>query len=180
MGHEAKWEYSRAVYERYRTANRKVKQLMLNEFCLNTGYHRKYAIRLLNGPPPGKQAERKSRGRRPHYGKQVLSILAAIWEAAGYPWSVRLRALLPSWMPWIRKRFQLNPGIEKRCVLSVALRKWGRFYAPASFARRRRKGARLRLRSSTEKASGSKWSPSHSSSSSCWSWSGSLIASSRL
>ena len=52
-------------------------------------------------------------------------------------------------------------------VLSVALRNWGRFYAPASFARRRRKGARLRLRSSTEKASGSKWSPSHSSSSSC-------------
>src|SRR6266436_8925062 len=60
---------------------------MLNEFCLNTGYHRKYAIRLLNGPPPGKQPERRPRGRRPRYGQQLLSILAAIWEAAGYPWS---------------------------------------------------------------------------------------------
>ena len=48
MGHEAKWEYSRAVYERYRTANRKVKQLMLNEFCLNTGYHRKYVMLFYN------------------------------------------------------------------------------------------------------------------------------------
>jgi hypothetical protein len=35
--------------ERYHKAERKAKQGMLNEFCLNTGYHRKYAIRLLTG-----------------------------------------------------------------------------------------------------------------------------------
>ena len=65
LGHKAKWEYFRAVYERYRNAGREAKQVMLNEFCLNTGYNRKYAIRLLNGPPPGKQAERRrARGRR--------------------------------------------------------------------------------------------------------------------
>jgi hypothetical protein len=67
---------------------------MLNEFCRNTSYHRKYAIRLLNGPPPGKQPERRPRGRRPHSGQQPLSISAAIWEAAGYPWPLRLKALL--------------------------------------------------------------------------------------
>jgi hypothetical protein len=33
----------------------------------------------------------------------VLSVLAAVWAVAGYPWSVRLKALLPSWLPWIRK-----------------------------------------------------------------------------
>jgi len=99
LGHKAKWEYFRAVYERYHKAGREAKHLMLNEFCLNTGYHRKYAIRLLNGTPPGKQPERRRRGRRPRYGPQVLSVLAAIWEAAGYPWSVRLKALLPNWMP---------------------------------------------------------------------------------
>ncbi len=43
MGHKAKWEYFRAVYERYRKAGREAKQVMLNEFCLNTGYNRKYA-----------------------------------------------------------------------------------------------------------------------------------------
>ena len=52
MGHKAKWEYFRAVYERYHKAGREAKQMMLNEFCLNTGYHRKYAIRLLNRAPP--------------------------------------------------------------------------------------------------------------------------------
>ena len=84
MGHKAKWEYFRAVYERYHKAGREAKQMMLNEFLsLNTGYHRKYAIRLLNGAPPGKQPERRRRERRPRYGPQVLSVLAAIWEAAG-------------------------------------------------------------------------------------------------
>ena len=51
MGHQTKWEYLRAIYERYRQAGHRVKHVILNEFCLNTGYHRKYAIRLLNGPP---------------------------------------------------------------------------------------------------------------------------------
>src|ERR1700732_5457975 len=77
---------------------------------------RKYAIRLLNGPPPGKQAKPRPRGRRPQYGRQTLSILAAIWEAAGYPWSVRLKALLPSWMPWIRKHYRLSRELEKQLL----------------------------------------------------------------
>jgi hypothetical protein len=34
-------EYFRAVHERYQQAGREAKDLMLNEFCLNTGYHRK-------------------------------------------------------------------------------------------------------------------------------------------
>src|SRR5260370_2446909 len=38
--------------------------------------------------------------------------LTSVWEAAGYPWSVRLKALLPGWMPWIRKRFKLSPEIS--------------------------------------------------------------------
>jgi hypothetical protein len=45
------------------------------------------------------------RGRT--YGSQVITILKVIWAAADYPWSVRWKALLPEWMPWIRRRFQL-------------------------------------------------------------------------
>ena len=39
MGPRAKWEYFRVVYVRYREAVRESKHLILNEFCLNTGYH---------------------------------------------------------------------------------------------------------------------------------------------
>ena len=137
MGHKAKWEYFRAVYERYRKAGREAKQVMLNEFCMNTGYNRKYAIRLLNGPPPGKQAERRPRGRGPRYGPQVLSILAAIWEAAGYPWSVRLKALLPSWMPWIRKRYRMKQRLEKQ-LLGISARQIDRRLKAKKSERRRR------------------------------------------
>jgi hypothetical protein len=42
----------------------------------------------------------------------LLSILKGVWEAADYPWSVRLKALLPEWMPWIRRRFPLSPELE--------------------------------------------------------------------
>jgi transposase InsO family protein len=143
LGHKAKWEYFRAVYERYHKARREAKQLMLNEFCLNTGYHRKYAIRLLNGPPPGKQAEGRPRGRRPRYGPQALSILAAIWEAAGYPWSIRLKALLPSWMPWIRKRYRVSPEVEKQ-LLRISARQIDRRLKAKKSERKRRNYGRTK------------------------------------
>jgi hypothetical protein len=44
----------------------------------------------------------------------VIQVLAAIWAAAGYPWSVRLKALLPLWLPWARTRFRLTPGLERQ------------------------------------------------------------------
>jgi hypothetical protein len=53
LGHEAKWQYFRVMYGRYRKAQPQERPRMLDEFCLTTGYNRKYAIRLLNGPPPG-------------------------------------------------------------------------------------------------------------------------------
>jgi transposase InsO family protein len=113
LGNQGRWEYLRAIYERYRKAGRKGKKAILNEFCANTGYHRKYAIRLLNGPAPGKRRS-VPRPRGVRYGPETLAVLTAVWESAGYPWSVRLKALLPAWMPWIRKRFRLRPEIERQ------------------------------------------------------------------
>jgi len=125
LGHRTKWEYLRAIYERYHQASRKAKRVILNEFCANTGYHRKYAIRLLNGPRPGKKPPQPVRRRGQSYGHEVLSILTAVWEAAGYPWSVRLKALLPPWMPWVRKRFRVRPEIERQ-LLAISARQMDR------------------------------------------------------
>jgi hypothetical protein len=136
LGIKAKWEYFRVLYQRYRKGEGKGKKVMLDEFCRNTGYNRKYAIRLLNGPPPGKERERPRRSRRVSYGPQVLSILAAVWEAAGYPWSVRLKALLPDWLPWIRKHYRLSPGIEKQ-LLGISARQIDRRLQTRKQAQRR-------------------------------------------
>jgi hypothetical protein len=57
---------------------------ILDEFCKVTGYNRKYALRVLNGPPPEKRPP-KRRPRRPTYGPKVVMVLTAVWKAAGYP-----------------------------------------------------------------------------------------------
>jgi hypothetical protein len=135
LGNQGRWEYLRAIYERYRAAGRKAKQVILSEFCANTGYHRKYAIRLLNGPRPEKQRQRrKPRGRS--YRQETVQVLTAVWEAAGYPWSVRLKALLPQWLPWIRKRFALRPEIEQQ-LLQISARQMDRRLAGQKTQRRR-------------------------------------------
>ncbi|HEX2713999.1 MAG TPA: ISNCY family transposase [Candidatus Acidoferrales bacterium] len=121
MGNNGRWEYLRAIYERYRVAGRKAKKVILSEFCANTGYHRKYAIRLLNGPRPEKRRTRRGRRRGLTYSQETLALLTAVWEAAGYPWSVRLKALLPTWLPWIRKRFRVRPEIEPQ-LLQISAR----------------------------------------------------------
>jgi len=112
MSHRSRWEYFRAIYARYRQSDRKLKRVILSEFCANTRYNRKYAIRLLNGPPPERVKRRVRGSRSPSYGPVVVSVLAAVWEAAGYPWSVRLQAILPLWMPWVRKHFRVSAEVE--------------------------------------------------------------------
>ena len=41
MGNQGQWEYLREIYELYRKAGRKGKQVILSEFCVNTGNHHK-------------------------------------------------------------------------------------------------------------------------------------------
>jgi hypothetical protein len=123
-----RWEYLRRIYERYQLAGRDGKTRILDEFCQVAGYHRKYALRLLNGAPPGPRP--RPRRRRPKiYSRRVVSVLEGIWAAAGYPWSVRLKALLPTWLPWARRRFQLTPGVERE-LLTISARQMDRRLEP--------------------------------------------------
>jgi hypothetical protein len=124
---QARWEYLQAVYPRYRQARRREKQRILDEFCRIAGYHRKYAIRLLNGPPPGRP--RAVRHRPATYGPAVITALHAIWQAAGYPWSVRLKALLPLWLPWARRRLRSARSVERQ-LLTISPRQIDRRLAP--------------------------------------------------
>jgi hypothetical protein len=136
LGDKGRWEYLQAIYGRYRSAGRRGKKVILNEFCANTGYHRKYAIRLLNGPGPEKRPPQRKRRRGLSYSRETLAVLAAVWEAAGYPWSVRLKALLPQWMPWVRRRFSLQPEIVRQ-LLAISARQMDRRLAGQKRQKRR-------------------------------------------
>src|SRR2546427_11803682 len=122
MNGRSRREYLEVIYSRYRRAELEEKQVILKEFCRNTDYNRKYAIRLLNAPAPNPRREHPRRRRRaPTYSAGVIAVLGAVWEAAGYPCAVRLKALLPLWMPWVRKRFRPAPATE-RGVLDISAR----------------------------------------------------------
>jgi len=125
MSRRAIKEYFKAIYARYRKASKGIKQIILNECCSNTGYNRKYAIRKLNGPTPAKTNTIHRRRRGYTYGPEVVSMLSAVWEAAGYPCSARLKALLQLWLPWIRKQFRLKQRVEKQ-LLSISARQMDR------------------------------------------------------
>jgi len=121
MSRASRRDYWERIYPRYQGARGPEKRRILEEFCANCGYHRKHAIRVLNGPPPPAQQLRRGRRRGVTYGSRVISILKAVWEAADYPWSVRLKALLPEWIPWIRRRFRLSPELERQ-LLQISAR----------------------------------------------------------
>jgi hypothetical protein len=109
----SKQEYIRAIMPRYFSAAKTTKHRILDEVCATTGYHRKAAIRRLRHartlptPPP-------RRRRPPIYRTPTVTVLAAIWEAAGYPWSARLHALLPLWLPWAQRHFAIAPPVARQ------------------------------------------------------------------
>ena len=106
-------EYLRAIYDRYRRSSTEMKGKILDEFCRVCDCHRKHAIRLLHGPRPETHPQPR-RPRGPSYGRVVIQVLAQVWQAAGYPWSVRLKAMLPLWLPWLRQRVTLTPELERQ------------------------------------------------------------------
>lgn len=114
MSNQSKRDYFKAIYHRYQKAPKALKQTILDEFCRVCGYHRKYAIRKLAGPSPQEKQPSPHRKRPFHYSPELIRILQAVWEAAGYPWSIRLKAVVLDWMPWIKTRFALSADLERQ------------------------------------------------------------------
>lgn len=102
--------------ERYQSSDRRGRSAVLDVFCSDTGYHRKYAIVLL-GEPADSPMSSPRRRRGVTYSPAAVRVLQRIWEAADYPWSVRLRALLPLWLPWARTGDpECTPDVEAQLL----------------------------------------------------------------
>ena len=125
-----KMNYFESIYDRYHKASKYLKQRILDEFCKVCGYNRKYAIRKLNGPPLEdktylQQAAKIRRQRPTIYSPQVIQLLSKVWEAAGYPCSIRLKFIIPLWLPWIEKRFRPTSDVKKQ-LLQISPRQMDR------------------------------------------------------
>lgn len=111
---ETRRELTAAIAERYRTADRPSKKAILDEFVKVTGYHRKYAIRILSGKRMAPQ--KKPIGKRV-YQEAVEAALIVLWEAADRICGKRLKALLPTLVEAMERHGHLSLDVTVRRLL---------------------------------------------------------------
>lgn len=113
VGPRAISEYLRRMRERYEGARKEARGQLLDEMAEVTGYHRKALRRRMHaGEKAGGPRAKRRRPRQ--YGPTVVGALRLMWTAAGYRWSVRLKALLPDWLPHARRHLALSTDTERK------------------------------------------------------------------
>lgn len=112
MARRSKHEYLRVMWQRYQRAGRRERSALLDEGTRVCRYHRKYAMGLLSRVAPPRPPVRRLARRRPTYAEPVIRLLAQIWAASGYLCSQRLKAALPHWLPWLKRRAEVTPTEE--------------------------------------------------------------------
>src|SRR3990167_6880967 len=88
-------EYLMRIKKKYLKADKEQKSNILNEFCDNSGMHRKYVIALLQArmarhAKVGRQRE----PRKPAYDNRVMYWLKKIWDILDCPCGQRLAPVL--------------------------------------------------------------------------------------
>ena len=139
-----------SVADRYRQSTAAEKRLILDEFVALTGYHRKHAVRVLNGSAITPRARR---GRRCVYDAAVTEGLIVLWEASDRMCGKRLKALLPTLVPALEHHghLSLDPAVRERLLAVSAAtidRRLASARAVTAGQRRRRRSALNGLRGS--------------------------------
>jgi len=109
-------ELLEVVAPRYRTAHGQERSRILEEFVASTGYHRKYALRLLNHPL-SKAPARKHRQRVRHYPLAVQQALISCWHVANGICSKRLVPYLPELVAVLERQGELRLNGETKHLL---------------------------------------------------------------
>ena len=127
----ARRELVGAVRARYRISAAAAKRLILREFVAITGYHRKSAIRILNGDTDENDAV--ARRRRPRiYDETFCRTLVVLWEASDRVCGKRLRALIPSLVPALERHGHLSlESVTRTKLLGVSAATIDRLLAEA-------------------------------------------------
>jgi hypothetical protein len=118
---QAKESYRQLIQPRYQRATKKIKARVLDEFCSVCGYHRKYAIQLLQKPFRKRSKARKKPGPKPDYhDKNFVNALMRIWLESDQPCSKRLKIIIPAWLPHYDKHYGLLSEEIKQKLKTVS------------------------------------------------------------
>lgn len=100
MSKKAKKEYLTEIRKRYFNATKEEKKMILDEFCGNCGYNRKYAIRLINSKEKPKTIWKRPGRRRKYDDPQIFNFLKKLWISTNLICSKRLKAIIPLWIEY--------------------------------------------------------------------------------
>jgi len=118
MSLKSKRELLEVVRPRYLKASKVEKQKMLDEFTSATGYHRKYAIRVLKNQ---RQIQNRLKGKtktyKTVYGGEVVQALEHIWEIYGQICSKRLQPILPEAIKVLERCEEIDLSKETKDLL---------------------------------------------------------------
>jgi hypothetical protein len=132
MSQKSKRELLEAIHPRYLKANKKVKTRIIDEFVAATGYHRKYALRILNRGPQRIKGKRK--GRTSIYQGEVKETLENIWEICGRICSRRLHPFLPEIVKVLERHGEMQlENDTKRLLLQMSRATIDRCLQPARY-----------------------------------------------
>ncbi len=133
MSQGSKRELLVEIQSRYLKAKKAEKQKILDEFTAATGYHRKYAVRLLKHGYPRRKG--KPKGRSAIYRGEVVQALEQIWEIYGRICSKRLQPYLPEGIKVLERCDELRLSAETReLLLRISRSTIDRCLAPARFS----------------------------------------------
>jgi hypothetical protein len=131
MVNTAKRQYLESIRSRYHASSRTDKKRILDEFCTICGYHRKHAIRLLNGDPkPIYRTSFSRRGPKKTYADPLLhDVLRDLWVITNLPCSKRLKAIIPLWLPHYDK-YEVPDSIREK-LMTISASTIDRIMAPS-------------------------------------------------
>lgn len=112
-----KQELIKITKPRYLKANKSEKGKILDEFCSNTGFNRKYAISILQaGYEYDKTLKYGRKARKKIYNSDVMLPIIKIWELLEYPCGARLKpSLLSTAEALIRhNELSINEKVKKQ------------------------------------------------------------------
>jgi hypothetical protein len=133
MSQRSKRELLEEIRPRYLRAKKAEKKTMLDEFVAATGYHRKYATRILKHGRPRQSG--KKHGFHKVYQGEVVVALEQIWEVCGRICSKRLHPFLPEMVKVLERCGELQLAAEtKRLLLKMSSATIDRCLGPARFA----------------------------------------------
>jgi hypothetical protein len=132
MSQRSKRELLEEIRPRYLRAKKTEKKTMLDEFVAATGYHRKYATRILKHGRPRQSG--KKHGFHKVYQGEVVVALEQIWEVCGRICSKRLHPFLPEMVKVLERCGELQLAAEtKRLLLKMSSATIDRCLGPARF-----------------------------------------------